>query len=1321
MKFNYQISESFYNGYHSDIPIAIFSEQDFTKAYEIYHAKDFNYHRLKVEQEPYARYFSAFHHTDIHKQTYSVPELENKYEEMIYLNNNRQFESDTNSATMMSNHIPYDYDFYGYTSLQYLKTKYSEELNHYHNSNFDNEELNDIILINYFEGWRQEHDLNSKIDIETSLAVADSIVRVSLLGLLKGNISDDIKQRIIFPESITVEMQQDLLNNNLANKVEEFNQYVIAKLQRLAAAEDTVSKILSPYQYIESRVKEISSSRVSLDQQITVIISKRILDKCKPKINRKFDVCKNQPKPITKYFTVYDFIRNIHQKEFNKVEYSGKEIRYVLNSDIENVIIRLNDVTGDYEKYINRFRNNEDVKYYINEGINKLPSSTGTTVDEFLDKYIEHMDEISYTEDEIIADYYLNILRQVLDAASMIFPASPLKGYLVSITANTIIPLIQSAIANTNEESSALKQEAWVNFAVLSAFHVIFNNQTNRAISRKITKGAKLIKNSGGYITDKFSIKKINVNYKGNSQLAKESIKKIPGSGTNPWKLEDIRNSYKWFFDRKYWSRFNVEKKTEILQSHLMKTQEAKELAEIVGWEKLNKMIKDSITLDYEGNPINKLSFRNLEDEVAARSYTLINDRRRINNIANFLDEKLTFSDQLGKFINVEDISGSSDLDKAANWIVSKSTSNANNTQHVASVLSKYIDKDISDFNVLTQLHDELYRLKPGTNLRHYRGFGDQIFPHMESSKTILPYYLTRTKSVNGVDPFLIYSTLIEIHPFGNGNGRVARSAYALAYINKHRKFQALTNASEKILTENANRPKTFVRSPTGDVRQDEFYLPRDKGEIGKFKILDNSDPNYIVGVDESNSKFNIYTTWNKNESPATSKTAIFSAHGGRENSARPIIFPKNKNLIFWAPDEYRLDDPLIERFVNEFNQLNPHSAIGGNYEKFWTAFPDRYKDYDLLKSLFTEKKLEQLKNIGNVIEKHTNLTAEDATGISAAKLKNSSVPKVAEYQFSWYEKDKEKEYVSALIENRKTIIRANDGTPAVDLLSISPNVPIDKKVSIKDLIDFVKEKNYENIHIVACREVWDNGKPRSTTRSYAVARGYRNEHEQYWENKALKTLPQSKAASSSRTKRDISAINSHEYLNEPRDIKYLLTSMLFTNGNNAISYSEYVIGVVTTDDKIITFDDSLKRADYDIFLPGKEEDSPELMQRQTVIDNHSLSDFNIYSNNLFDFSEITTGQYLYFKGGEKSDGNVILEINDSEGFRSLAIKVQNLNMMGVYLANIINSNSQDFKAGRVENGKLETSILGVNNLYLKRGSENSYYIKVRFNLINVK
>ncbi|KGM28997.1 hypothetical protein KS18_04250 [Photorhabdus luminescens] len=330
-------------------------------------------------------------------------------------------------------------------------------------------------------------------------------------------------------------------------------------------------------------------------------------------------------------------------------------------------------------------------------------------------------------------------------------------------------------------------------------------------------------------------------------------------------------------------------------------------------------------------------------------------------------------------------------------------------------------------------------------------------------------------------------------------------------------------------------------------------------------------------------------------------------------------------------------------------------------------------------------------------------------------------MPKVAEYQFSWYEKDKEKEYVLALIENRKTVIRVNDGTPAVDLISINPNVPIDKKVSIKDLIEFIKEKNYENVHVLACREIWDNGKPRSTTRSYAVTRGYRNEHEKYWENKELKTLPQHKSAGSNRTKREISTINVNEYLNEPRDIKYLLTSMLFTNSNNTLSYSEYMIGVVTTDDKIITFADSLKQENYDIFLPGREEDSPELMQTQTVLDNHSLSNFNVYSNNLLDFSEITVGKHLHFKGGDKSDGNVILEINDSEGFRSLSIKVINLNMIGIYLANIINSNSQDFKAGREENGKLETSILDVNNLYLKRESENSYYIKVKFSIIDVK
>ncbi|WP_047684534.1 MULTISPECIES: cytotoxic necrotizing factor Rho-activating domain-containing protein [Xenorhabdus] len=456
---------------------------------------------------------------------------------------------------------------YHLSTLRYLKGEYGYESNWYHKSVSHNQELNDFILIDYFEGWRHKNNLISKIDIETPLAVEGSNIQIPIMGLLKGNISESIKQKIIFPDGITDEMKQDLLVDDLNNKINKFNHAVIEKIKRLFTAEETVKKILAPYEYIQSRVNALSGGRVNLEQQVELKIEPVIPDKCKLKINRHFVSCQNISDTIIKKFSVYELILKIDQKEFNKTEYRNKDIKYLMNSDVEYVVKGLDDISVDYERYISGFRNNEDVKYYINEGINKLPGSSGTTLEEFLDKYTKHMDEISYSSSEIISDYFLVALREIFDASSMVLPLSPMAGYVTSITANTVIPLIQSAIANTSEESQALQKEALINFAVSTVMDSVFNN---KEICRKIVQGGKIIRENRGYITNKFKFKSINLNYRGHPQIIKTNIKNIPGSGTKPWLLENLIRRDRWFLDRKYRSKYNEKKKINIVQSYFL-------------------------------------------------------------------------------------------------------------------------------------------------------------------------------------------------------------------------------------------------------------------------------------------------------------------------------------------------------------------------------------------------------------------------------------------------------------------------------------------------------------------------------------------------------------------------------------------------------------------------------------------------------------------------------------------------------------------------------------------------------------------------------
>ncbi|WP_387689153.1 hypothetical protein [Photorhabdus sp. RM71S] len=359
------------------------------------------------------------------------------------------------------------------------------------------EEFINLFLTDYLKGLLEKYNVISKIGIGTQLVIDGSEDKILVSDLLKGIVSDDIKQKIIFPKEVTSEMQQDLFINNLGNNMDEFIMEFFGKLYEFIAkineVEDSISKILPFREYIDFRVKEISGGKVNLNDTVTIESKPFITDKCK--LNPTFDVCRNPGKSILYSFTVEELILKDDRKIFNNRHSGRTQIMKTNNEYVNGVLSKLFYITVDYEKYIDEFRSDEDVKYFINEIISKFSGFQGITVNKFLDMYIKDMDKKSFSENEIKLDYFLKISRDVIDVGSMVTPFRPIVGYILSIIANTGIPLIQSAIANTDEESTALRKEALLNLVVTSVIHSLFNTG---AIARRFSKGEKLSKKGRG-------------------------------------------------------------------------------------------------------------------------------------------------------------------------------------------------------------------------------------------------------------------------------------------------------------------------------------------------------------------------------------------------------------------------------------------------------------------------------------------------------------------------------------------------------------------------------------------------------------------------------------------------------------------------------------------------------------------------------------------------------------------------------------------------------------------------------------------------------
>ncbi|TMU73959.1 hypothetical protein FGA82_22075 [Pseudomonas fluorescens] len=124
----------------------------------------------------------------------------------------------------------------------------------------------------------------------------------------------------------------------------------------------------------------------------------------------------------------------------------------------------------------------------------------------------------------------------------------------------------------------------------------------------------------------------------------------------------------------------------------------------------------------------------------------------------------------------------------------------------IRSALSLNRQADLFDIQTIIRLHDGVYQPAVGQVERVFRSSSDPLFMGSDVARVgfikALDAIKTKVQARQVDAGEALFGALVRYHPFGDGNGRTARTLYALAQLNKQEAtFKALTPLAEDLLS----------------------------------------------------------------------------------------------------------------------------------------------------------------------------------------------------------------------------------------------------------------------------------------------------------------------------------------------------------------------------------------------------------------------------------------------------------------------------------------------------------------------------------------
>ncbi len=255
----------------------------------------------------------------------------------------------------------------------------------------------------------------------------------------------------------------------------------------------------------------------------------------------------------------------------------------------------------------------------------------------------------------------------------------------------------------------------------------------------------------------------------------------------------------------KQWGRSSDQEKMEILLSITLNSPAAEELKLMIDENTVVNSIRNNLELDFEGERKSRFSWGSFAIEKENCNRRVSSDLNRLKKANQNIDAQLSKP----KILQREEFEGELHS-AAATWITNKSTSSNNqnliNSQvnSVINALDKFCNCDVFDIRNIGFIHDAIYKPTNGQINRKYRNSSDPVFMGSDIGragfeKALIKIKESKIKGEKLADA--LFLATVRYHPFGDANGRTARTLYALTMIQTNpSNFHALSDQGESIL-----------------------------------------------------------------------------------------------------------------------------------------------------------------------------------------------------------------------------------------------------------------------------------------------------------------------------------------------------------------------------------------------------------------------------------------------------------------------------------------------------------------------------------------
>ncbi|AMS13823.1 hypothetical protein A3218_05750 [Pseudomonas chlororaphis] len=255
------------------------------------------------------------------------------------------------------------------------------------------------------------------------------------------------------------------------------------------------------------------------------------------------------------------------------------------------------------------------------------------------------------------------------------------------------------------------------------------------------------------------------------------------------------------------WSRLADDVKVNLLVDSMKGSEPARNLALLTTPEIVEHSIRQNLLLDSLGTARTRFAWGELAFEQAQVQRRLQSDLARLSaangHIRGLLDAPPAVPRQ--------SLPGEPEL-AAANWITGNSRSAADPGSvselqgRIRNVLSQNRQADLLDIHTINRVHDAVYQPVAGQVERVFRSSSDPLFMGSDVGRAGFVKTLDDIKikvQAGHVDAGeALFGAIVRYHPYGDGNGRTARTLYALAQLNKQESsFKALTPLAEDMLS----------------------------------------------------------------------------------------------------------------------------------------------------------------------------------------------------------------------------------------------------------------------------------------------------------------------------------------------------------------------------------------------------------------------------------------------------------------------------------------------------------------------------------------